>query len=91
VGVFLRAKDRQFFKGGAGSYEKRGELELVLELELIQTQMAQEPMLRAELYALALRASQNVKRRESTTPLNGVGGRAKRPCRTLLVSRSVAA
>jgi len=47
VGVFLRAKDRQFFKGGAGSYEKRGELELVLELELIQTQMAQEPMLRA--------------------------------------------
>jgi hypothetical protein len=30
-----------------------------LELELIQTQMAQKPMLRAEVYARALRASQN--------------------------------
>jgi hypothetical protein len=35
-----------------------------LELELIQTQMAQKPMLRAEVYARALRASQNVKRAE---------------------------
>jgi hypothetical protein len=34
------------------------------ELELIQTQMAQKPMLRAEVYARALRASQNVKRAE---------------------------
>jgi hypothetical protein len=33
-----------------------------LELELIQTQTAQKPMLRAEVYARALRASQNVKR-----------------------------
>jgi hypothetical protein len=33
-----------------------------LELELIQTQMAQKPMLRVEVYARALRASQNVKR-----------------------------
>jgi hypothetical protein len=32
-----------------------------LELELIHTQMAQKPMLRAEVYAHALRASQNVK------------------------------
>jgi len=32
-----------------------------LELELIQTQMAQKPMLRAEVHARALRASQNVK------------------------------
>jgi|AntAceMinimDraft_1070359.scaffolds.fasta_scaffold317994_1 hypothetical protein len=32
-----------------------------LELELIQTQMAQKPMLWAEVYARALRASQNVK------------------------------
>jgi len=32
--------------------------ELELELELIQTQMAQKPMLRAEVYARALRASQ---------------------------------
>ena len=38
--------------------------ELELELELIQTQMAQKPMLRAEVYARALRASQNVKRAE---------------------------
>ena len=34
---------------------------LELELELIQTHMAQKPVLRAELYARALRASQNVK------------------------------
>ena len=33
-----------------------------LELELIQTQMAQTPTLRAELHARALRASQNAKR-----------------------------
>jgi hypothetical protein len=32
-----------------------------LELELIQIQMAQKPMLRAEVYARALRVSQNVK------------------------------
>ena len=37
------------------------ELELELELELIQTQMAQKPMLRAEVYAHAMRASQNRK------------------------------
>ena len=34
---------------------------LALELELIQTQMTQNPMLRAEVYARALRASQNRK------------------------------
>ena len=33
----------------------------VLELELIQTQMTQKPMRRAEVYARALRASQNRK------------------------------
>ena len=38
--------------------------ELELELELIQTQMTQKPMLRAEVYARALRASQN--RKEDT-------------------------
>jgi hypothetical protein len=38
--------------------EAKLELELELELELIQTQMAQMPMLRAEVYARALRASQ---------------------------------
>ena len=31
------------------------------ELELIQTQLTQKPMLRAEVYARALRASQNRK------------------------------
>jgi len=34
---------------------------LQLELELIQTQMTQRPMLRAEVYARALHASQNRK------------------------------
>jgi hypothetical protein len=34
---------------------------LELELELIQTQMTQKPMLRAEVHARALRASQNRK------------------------------
>jgi len=33
-----------------------------LKLELIQTQMAQKPMLRAEVYANAMRASQNRKK-----------------------------
>jgi len=33
-----------------------------LELELIQTQMAQKPMLRAEVYAYAMRASRNRKK-----------------------------
>jgi len=36
--------------------------EIELELELIQTQMAQKPMLRAEVYAHAMRASQNRKK-----------------------------
>jgi hypothetical protein len=45
--------------------------ELELELELIQTQMTHKPMPRAEVYARALRASQNAKRAE-------VGGRAMR-------------
>jgi hypothetical protein len=33
-----------------------------VKLKLIQTQMAQKPLLRSEVYARALRASQNVKR-----------------------------
>jgi len=33
-----------------------------LELELIHTQMAQKPVLRAEVYAHAMRASQNRKK-----------------------------
>ena len=36
-------------------------LMIELELELIQTQMTQKQMLRAEVYARALRASQNRK------------------------------
>ena len=35
---------------------------LLVLLELIQTQMAQKPMLRAEVYAHAMRASQNRKK-----------------------------
>ena len=35
---------------------------LLLELELIQTQMAQIPVLRTEVYAHAMRASQNRKK-----------------------------
>ena len=38
------------------------QVQLELELELIQTQMAQKPMLRAEVYAHAMRASQNRKK-----------------------------
>jgi hypothetical protein len=34
-----------------------------LELELIQNQMTQKPMLRAEVYAHAMRASQNRERK----------------------------
>ena len=41
---------------------KAATLDLELELELIQTQMAQKPMLRAEVYAHAMRASQNRKK-----------------------------
>ena len=37
-------------------------IQIELELELIQTQMAQKPMLRAEVYAHAMRASQNRKK-----------------------------
>jgi len=40
------------------------------ELELIQTQMTQKPMLRAEVYARALRASQN--RKEASVPFGFV-------------------
>ena len=35
--------------------------DILLEFELIQTQMTQKPVLRAEVYARALRASQNSK------------------------------
>jgi hypothetical protein len=40
-----------------------------LELELIQTQMTQKPMLRAEVYARALRASQRGRKHNTSTPL----------------------
>jgi hypothetical protein len=45
-----------------------GKMVLELELELIQTQMAQKPMLRAEVYARALRASQNVSELRCSRP-----------------------
>jgi len=47
-----------------------------LELELIQTQMTQKPMLRAEVYARALRASQNRKEESSYVLTSESGGRA---------------
>jgi hypothetical protein len=50
-----------------------------LELELIQTQMTQKPMLRAEVYARALRASQNRKEdslKSSYVLTSESGGRA---------------
>jgi len=40
---------------------KKTPLTFELELELIQTQMTQKPMLRAEVYAHAMRASRNRK------------------------------
>jgi hypothetical protein len=40
-------------------------IRVLLELGLIQTQMAQKPMLREAVYGRALRASQNVKGAES--------------------------
>ncbi len=55
-------------------------MSLELELELIQTQMAQKPMLRAEVYAHAMRASQNrkkeVRRKSSYVLTSESGGRA---------------
>ena len=54
---------------------------LELELELIQTQMAQGPVLRAEFYARALRASQNAKRAEM---LGWWRPRGRQPLRVLL-------
>ena len=47
--IFVSVASRQYF------------LTIELELELIQTQMTQKPMLRAEVYARALRAIQNRK------------------------------
>ena len=41
--------------------KKQGQRNEELELELIQTQMTQKPMLRAEVYARALRTSRNRK------------------------------
>ena len=58
------------------------------ELELIQTQMTQKPMLRAEVYARALRASQNRKEDRTRTRTNtnpddteaNAAGRSVRAC-----------
>jgi hypothetical protein len=53
--------------------------QIELELELIQTQMTQKPMLRAEVYARALRASQNRKEdsvKSSYVLTSESGGRA---------------
>ena len=63
-------RDKQSSKRGFGALSESKQAfcgwtqQLVphLELELIQTQMAQKPMLRAEVYAHAMRASQNRKK-----------------------------
>jgi hypothetical protein len=59
-----------------------------LELELIQTQMAQRPMLRVEVYARALRASQNLKIAEvwcaRDAPYGWAGRRRVRGCKALV-------
>ena len=47
-------------EGGSEKHEARARL--LLEFELIQTQMIQKSMLRAEVYTRALRASQNRKK-----------------------------
>jgi len=41
------------------SYEIKTKLPMELELELIQIQITQKPMLQGEVYAHAMRASQN--------------------------------
>jgi hypothetical protein len=52
-------------RGRAWEFDSRGPVvSLQLELKLIHTQMAQKSMLRAEVHAHALCASQNVKRAE---------------------------
>ena len=67
IAIITESKQLNIYKGNSPC----GSLEL--ELELKQTQMAQQkPMLRAGVYTRALRASQ--KREES----RGVGGRAMR-------------
>ena len=49
------------FHGHSGMCAQLASWFELFELELIQTQMTQKPMLRAEVYARALRASQNRK------------------------------
>jgi hypothetical protein len=63
VPCLLVTKSAPSFGGGSEKDEKKGRArnDYELELELIQTQMTQKPMLRAEVYARALRASQNRK------------------------------
>ena len=63
--IHFERKEESFFccePRGRESSEDKVELIFELELELIQTQMAQKPMLRAEVYAHAMRASQNRKK-----------------------------
>jgi hypothetical protein len=59
---FKSLRSRSSKASSMDGMEDMGELEH--ELELIQTQMAQKPMLRAEVYARALRAIQKVKSAE---------------------------
>jgi len=47
---------------------------ILLELELLQTQMTQKPMLRAEVYAHAIRANQNFIHRKCEVRLRWTAG-----------------
>ena len=59
--IFLRISPDHGLVGAITEILIGSEVRVQLELELIQTQMTQKPMLRAEVYARALRASQNRK------------------------------
>ena len=58
---------------------KSPRLAFELELELIQTQMTQKPMLRAEVYARALRASQNRKEDSVSRSSHNYSSHTSRP------------
>jgi ATP-dependent Clp protease adapter protein ClpS len=59
-----------------------------LELELIQTQMTQKRMLRAEVHARALRASQN-RKEDSEVLLHGGDGNPNHQCTQRPMRRGV--
>ena len=63
-GLVVKYVDAAKVRIASPQYSPLPSIPCELELEPIQTQMAQKPILRAEVYARALRASQNVKQAE---------------------------